>query len=301
MSPRPLKYTLLLLACLSVSPLSAQLTEPERTVELNEVVPETDAEKRRRVGKAIVEAKLRTEQNMATAEVNPMFERAKAMQKRQAAYLEDIREGKTRRFAHLVDLWPQYQTEVTELSKMLEVLRDEEDDDKKLELQNELYEEMQAVGKFLKPANHDGYVVQETTMAEVKEEERLMLEFNNAPSSEGDGTLELLTPNSFFTLKSIPVLIQFSAPKGTEVFLFSELGGNFVNNKDYIKVTADDNGLASAWWVSHGDGVDRCNILFRSSEYPSVGAIVPHVKTLELIDLEVLSPVVEKAKTQLSQ
>ena len=88
--------------------------------------------------------------------------------------------------------------------------------------------------------------------------------------------------------------IVFSAPEGTEIFLFSELGGEFVNQMSYIKITANKEGVATTWWLSRGDGVAACNIIYRSPEYPAKGFITPYVKSLELMDLETISPVVKQ-------
>jgi len=165
-----------------------------------------------------------------------------------------------------------------------------------------ILEKVQPIGRFFKSANHDGYVTPTLTQAKVDEERSLMKEFNNAPSSdEEEGELNLVTPNNFYTLKHIPMPIQFSAPEGTKVYLASKFGGQFPNGTDYMIIEADENNIASTWWVSHGDGVAACNVEYRSAEFPYVGQINVYVKSPFLMDLETLSPVVKKVAQKATQ
>jgi len=47
--------------------------------------------------------------------------------------------------------------------------------------------------------------------------------------------------------------------------LFSELGGNFPNDLSYIRLKANDQGVATTTWASRGDGVADCHPLEKIS------------------------------------
>jgi len=248
--------------------------------------------------KAIAEAAALTEKNMAEAEKNPLFDRVRELHKQRATYLKDYADGKVRPFPNIVENWQQYGELVKTLSAQNEAYTITTDPEEKLKLAAPLLEAIQPLGKVLENADHGTYTMPKLTEKDFALQEKLMNQYNEAPSSDDEGKLKLITPEQFYTLKNLPIPIQFSAPEGTEVFLFSELGGHFPNNLSYIRITADENNLATTAWISIGDGVADCNVIYRSSEYPSKGRITPIVKELTLRPLEMISPVFKETVAQ---
>lgn len=75
------------------------------------------------------------------------------------------------------------------------------------------------------------------------------------------------------------------------------MGGEFVSNQSaYIKITANDEGIAQTHWVSHGDGVADCLIAYTSTNAAGGGMITHRVVQLKLVPLESISPVINTVK-----
>ena len=230
-----------------------------------------------------------------------MYKRALALHKQRAAYLKDIAEGKTRPFPDVVANWEYYKSQVSDLKKMYQSYLAEDSSNEKADLTTPLLLAIQPVGQWLDNAEHSSSVQPPVTAEEMAEHKRLQKSYQETELAGPKGKMRIVSPGHFYTLKHLPIPIKFNGPPETEVILFSELGGVFTNGHTYISITTDDKGLASTSWVSEGDAVATCNILYRSNELPDRGRISVQVKRLSLLPLEDISPIAESTEQKLKK
>jgi len=241
--------------------------------------------------KAVADAAARTKANVAKAAPNEMFERVKALRKERIAFIESYKEGESRPFPEVVKNWENYQKEVSDLTALYSSFQKIEDADEKAKIVDIIHKDIQDVGSLLRTADHGVYANPPLSAETQLELKNYVNEFNEFPSALDENyKLNLVSPDQQYTLKYLPVPIVFDAPAGTPIILRAEAGGLFPNGLPYIKITADDTGKAATYWSSKGSGVGICSILFRSPEYPGKGHIQAVVKKLDLLPLDVISP-----------
>jgi len=284
-----------------VKELEKQLTElKEGALDVKEKLTDKEyQEKQKRVAKNIAEASARTQKNIAKGAKSEMYKRVLALHEQRATYLKSFAEGKTRAFPEVVENWEYYQSQVTNLTKDYEAYKTTESSEEKAKLATPMLLALKLIGPWLANAEHSSVGKIEATDEIVAEINRLEKRFNETKSAGPDGKMKLMTPSYSYTLKYLPVPIQFSGPPNSEVVLYSEVGGAFPNGISYISIKTDDNGLASTSWVSEGDGVATCSILYRSTELPERDKINISVKRLSLLPLEQISPIAKAAEKSL--
>ena len=253
-------------------------------------------EKQKRVAKNIAEANARTQKNIAKDAKSEMYKRVLALQEQRAAYLKDLAEGKTRPFPNVVENWEYYQSQVVSLTTDYANFKATESSVDKAKLAAPLLAALQPIGPWLNNAKHSGPSKVVVSDAKAAEGDQLEERYFSTESAGLEGKLRLTTPESYFTLKHLPVPIQFVGEPDTEVVLYSEVGGKFPNDLSFISIKTDETGRASTSWVSEGDGVATCSIRYRSAELPSKrGRVSIVVRRLSLQPLEHISPVVKTA------
>jgi len=257
-------------------------------------------EKQERIAKNIAKATARTEKNIAKSSKSKMYERVLALQEQRAVYLKNLAEGKVRPFPEIAENWEYYQAQVASLTTDYATFKATDNSVDKAKLAAPLLIALKPIGPWLDNAEHSGPSKIVLSAEEAAESDRLEEHYFTTKSAGLDGKLRLTTPRSYYTLKHLPVPIIFNGPAETEVMLYSEVGGQFPNGHSFISVKTDDEGIASTSWVSNGDGVGNCSVLYRSTELPSKrGKINIVVRKLSLDPLESISPVVKATATKL--
>jgi len=230
-----------------------------------------------------------------TKAVSQRHKRALELHKTYGDYLANLAAGETRPFPDIAENWEAYQQATSSTAELYKTFLETTDKDEKSRLTTGLLVALQPIGVVLRNASHG--VVPEVVMTDalVAAQERLMNEFNTIGYAEDEGQVELVTPDTIYTLKHLPIPIQFTGPKETDIMLHSEVGGKFPNGLDYIKITTNEQGIAQTFWISNGDGVASCQINYRSPALTSKGALIAIVRDLNLIPLEGFSPIVKSA------
>lgn len=229
---------------------------------------------------------------------SPRYQRALALHQQHEQYLAEFAKGKTRPFPDIAENWATYQKATTNLAAKYEQFLAAEDSTQKQPLATELLDGLQLVGVVLRNASHGTIPEEVLTEQQVADQERLMQEYNTMASADQEDEVDLVTPDTIYTLKHLPIPIHFTGPKGTEIMLHSEVGGEFPNGYDYIKITTDENGVAQTFWISNGDGVANCQISFRSPALTGKGTLIAIVRELNLLPLTAFSPVAKAAAQQ---
>lgn len=234
---------------------------------------------------------------------NPRFLRVLAQKQRTKALKLALANGKIRSFPDIVENWPAYQTQLAKCTTLHQEWTETEDAQVKLQLHTALLDSLQPLKHVLKSATHANARVNKLSKSQQAQQARLDTAFNQVPSLEtvspaSASQLKLVTSAAPCTLTFLSVPIVFEAPAGTEIILSSTAGGLFANNLSKIRIVADEQGRASTLWMSHGDGVADCEILYRSPAMVGKSMINPIVKRLELMNLTEISPVVEKVASQ---
>jgi len=213
------------------------------------------------------------------------------LHKRQANFIDGIASGKFRPFPDIVKNYSRYTQQVAELVPIYQRWSEMPDSAAKDQLQAKLLHALQPLGYFLHSAEHGDIKPNVLSKQQVAQQNQLDKEYSNTYSNDSLSTVRLLTQDIYYTLKHIPIEIQFAAPEGTEIMLDSDMGGIFSNKLSKIKIIADKNNLATAYWHSFGDAVAMCSIRYKSKSYPGTGIITPIVKQLKLHPLDHLSPI----------
>jgi len=259
-------------------------------------------EKQERVAKNIAKATARTEKNIAKSSKSEMFKRVIALQEKRATYLKGLADGKLRPFPTVVANWENYQSRLTDLKADYARYQATESSVDKAKLAAPLLVALQPIAPWLDDAQHSSSTRKSYTKEDVAESERLQKLFNTTRSAGLDGKLKITTPEVYYTLKHLPAIIQFVGAPDSEILLHSEVGGKFPNNLSFISIKTDENGIASTSWISKGEAVASCSILYRSTELPSNrGKINMIVRQLSLQPLEVISPVVKATATKIER
>jgi len=256
-------------------------------------------EKQKRIAKNIALATARTQKNIAKGTKSEMYKRVLALQEQRATYLKGLAEGSTRAFPNVVENWEFYQSQVAELTRAYQNFQSTESSDERAKLAIPLYAALQPIGPWLDNARHSNYQKVIATDEYVSEHEGLQKRYQETRSAGPQGKMKLTTPGYSFTLKHLPVPIQFVGPVDSEVLLYSEVGGTFPNGLSYTSVKTDDKGLASTSWVSKGEAVATCSILYRGIDLSEKGRINISVKQLSLLPLDQISPVFNAANNKL--
>ena len=312
---KPLHLSRLLLASAFLTPLSYAQdidTLKDEVKQLEDLKEDTEGtkdrlldeeyqEKQKRIARNIADATSHTQKNIAKAAKSEMHKRALELNKQQSNYLEGLKNGKTRAFPEIVENWEYYQSQVVDLAKNYKTYKATESTIEKAKLATPMLASLKLIGPWLENAEHSSLAKVEATDEMVAEINHLRKRYHGVKSLGPEGKMKLITPSYLYTLKHLPVPIQFSGPSETEVVLYSEVGGTFPNGLSYISIITDDNGLASTSWVSKGDGVATCSILYRSTELPERDKINISVKRLSLFPLEHISPLAEVADKTLNK
>lgn len=228
------------------------------------------------------------------------IEKMLELRKNHASYIESFSKGEVRPFPQVAENWKTYVQNVADLEKLHQNILEEKDEEERQKLTDAFLLALQPLGFLLESATHEGAPIYKLTKSDKAAYDQLESEyyasFDSAKPENGE--IQLLSNDHAYTLKGIPLLITLKAPAGTEIILHSELGGEFVSNKSaYIKIKANEKGIAQTHWVSHGDAVGNCPVLYSSPIAVGDGTITHRVVQLKLRPLEAISPVIRAAQT----
>jgi len=213
---------------------------------------------------------------------DPAFRKVLEFQIRHITTKAGVAAGDVRLFPNIVANWQTYQAHLEDMKSLVEELNTEVTPARKAEIQSNLLKVLEVVGPYLKSATHEEAERRILDKAEQTTMKQLAAEFNKTDSdgSAESEELRLLTSDHPYTLKFLPIPIQFEAPEGTEIIVSAETGGHFENELSKIRIKADENNRATTWWMSTGDAVSTSTILFKSKKYTGRGVIQPVVKRL---------------------
>lgn len=219
------------------------------------------------------------------AKRNESFERVKQLHARQAQYLKDAAEGKIVSFPEVQKNWPSYIKKFSDLTYQWNDSLKIKDIKKRDELHKPIFAALQPLGWLLKSAGHPEdksykIILTKPMQAEL---ERLELAYEQAQtSSVNKGSFKMVGFSDVYTLQGLKVDLNFLAPPNSRIILQAENGGHFVNTRlPYTEIKSDDQGLASAQWVTYGDAVADCFLTAQCSA--STDVVKPSVTVVQLV------------------
>ena len=217
--------------------------------------------------------------------LDEMRKRSKALLEQRAAYLKKVAEGKIDPHANLRKLRPQHQRQLTDLQNSLKNWRSEKNSAQREILEKALLVALQPVGPYLEHASvGDGYInlLTEKEQAAMVRLDKLWESSNAGPAKASPF---LMGPGEVYTLTklSVPLVVRV-APSAT-VYFRSHGGGEFPNGIATIAVKADQNGIASTRWITHGDSVGDSMIGILADGSSSMSKITITTVGLNLIPL----------------
>lgn len=210
-----------------------------------------------------------------------MRDRAKALQEQRSTYLKDVAAGKTDPFAHLREVRPQHEQELLALQNTRDKTLDETDPAKRDVLSKAFFAALQPIGPHLEHADPGtGYtnILSEEQQAEMDRLEQRW-DDNEARSAENAGPAPV-GPGQIYTVTGYSVPLAVKTSPSATVYFRTHGGGQFPNNLAIIAVEADDTGLATTEWVTHGDAIGDAPIAIRAEGSSAPGAI--NITTVQL-------------------
>lgn len=218
--------------------------------------------------------------------------RAADLQKQQADFLNKVAAGEATPFPEIAQNRPQHEKEVAALAQSLTDYSAESDPEKRELAAQALFAALQPIGSLLKSADYVKGYENVLTPAQAAEYDRLEAAWEAAAVNHALGTPPLSTVSlgQIYTLTHLRVPLVVKAQPNTTVLFRAQAGGLFSNKLPIIEKTTDENGIATAIWITRGDAIANCPIDLLSPNAPTDGASfnITTVK-LELLPLPTIA------------
>lgn len=205
-----------------------------------------------------------------SSKLDAMRARALQLQKQHAQFSDDVASGKVNPFAHLIAARPQQIEDLKALTISLREINTEIDPVKKEALLKAVFIALQPIGSYLEIAEPGkGYtnILSKDQQAELT---RLEAAWDTADQDYDTKNLPLhfIGSGQLYTLTNLAVPLTVKAPPLTKVIFQTHGGGFFSNKLALIEVEANNEGFATADWVTYGDSIGDTVITARSASAP---------------------------------
>lgn len=201
-------------------------------------------------------------------------ERAKAMQERRIATMQDFKEGKKTPYANLKEKWPAY-TETANQANLQyqQLLQLEENSEARIRAESTLLKLIQPIGPYLEYSVGKSFD-RNLTPEQAEESKRLSSmemvsrDKNYIPEEMWKDAphLDIIGSEIMYTFLHVPIPLAVKTIPGAYVYFETIGGGKFENGITMIETRANEEGVAAVTWVSHGSSIGPGEVIATSPQ-----------------------------------